>query len=169
MDPGALRLQQIEENSFLAVIGTSRISGRRTDAAVFLGHQFFIRQLLVGRVPGQPRLAMQHLRQPLGQPVGQRFGHDRVVVVVVPFETPDQLFDADPRGHGEASHVVGDIGALWRHEVGQGEVHTGRSFLLLAQRMDGGDHPPARVVGVQLDVVANAVRRPEAVHRPRGQ
>jgi hypothetical protein len=55
-------------------------------------------------------------------------------------------------------------------EVGQGEVRPARRLdHLLAERVDDGDEVVARIGGVQLDVVADAVRRPEAERGLRGE
>ena len=66
---------------------------------------------------------MQLLGERLGQAVGERLGHDRVVVVVVFLEARDELLDADARGDGEAADVI--VTPVRRDEVGQREVLAG--------------------------------------------
>ena len=45
LDTGVLgAFEQIEEQPFLGVVGTGRITGSRTDAAVFLADEIFVGQ-----------------------------------------------------------------------------------------------------------------------------
>ena len=64
-------------------------------------------------------LLVQHFGQGLGEPVGQRLAHDRVVVVVVAVELLDQRLEAESRRHGEGAQVVGDAGRARGEVVGQ--------------------------------------------------
>ena len=96
-------------NSFvlLAVIGAGGIAERRTDAAISLAHQVVGRQPLVGAVaPVLARARVQPFGERLGQPIGQRLHHDRVVVVVVALEARGQLVGAEAGRHGERAEVV---------------------------------------------------------------
>ena len=65
---------------------------------------------------------MQVLGERLGEPIGQRLDHDRVVVVVVGLELAHQLVGADAGGHGEHADVVRHAALARRDEVGQRAV-----------------------------------------------
>ena len=54
-------------------------------------------------------------------------------------------------------------------EICERLVAPGGRFLLLTQRVDASDRVTARLIGVQLDVVPDGIRRPEPVHGPRCQ
>ena len=49
---------------------------------------------------------MQEFRKSLRQPVGQRLGHDGVVVVMVRLELFHQFLQPVPRGDGESADVI---------------------------------------------------------------
>ena len=132
--------------------------------------QVLVVERLVGGVA--PELGahplVQALGERLGQPVGQRLEQDRVVVVVRGLELATSS-EPDARGDGEAADVVGRPVSLRRDEVGERPVgHAVAVLALLAQVVQRGQHL-ARVVGVDLDVVADRVGREEAVDAARGQ
>ena len=113
---------------------------------------------------------MQRLGEGLGQTVGERLDHDLGIIVVGALEAPRHVLLADARGDGEAADIIGEAGLLRRHEIGEREI--GARCLarhLLAQRMQRRDLGLARFVGIDLDVVADAVRRPEADDAVGGQ
>ena len=154
------------------MIGAGRIAGRRPDAAVLLGHQFLVRQCFVRRVA--PELLADALVEPfrkgLGQAIGQRFQHDGAVVVLLVLKRLDACVDADAGGDGERAHVVLHPAALRRDEIRQTEIGSvGGLFVLLAQVVPGHQHLRSRFVGVDLDVVAHAGRRPQAEYAARGE
>ena len=74
-----------------------------------------------------------------------------------------------PGRHGEAADVIGDAGLLRRDEIGERSVGAVAGRItrdLLAQRVQASRAwYAARSSGVELDVVADAVRRPETDHR----
>ena len=73
-------------------------------------------------------------------------------------------------GHGERPDVVDDPAVARRDEVGQRKVRPARRLdHLLAERVDDADPAASRVVGVELDVVADRVGRPEADGRRGGE
>ncbi len=68
---------------------------------------------------------MEALREGLGEPIGERLGEDRRIVVVVGLERGDQGVEAVPCGDGKRPDEVLDAGFLRRREVGEGEVRAG--------------------------------------------
>ena len=55
-----LRLEQIEQHSFLSVIGTGGITGSRPDAAIFFADKIGLGQLFAApESPGDPSLLVQ--------------------------------------------------------------------------------------------------------------
>ena len=115
--PGA---EQVEQAALRQVVGAGRVAEGRADAAVGLGDQVLVGEVLVGLVaPLAPHAGVEHLGERLGQPVGERLDHDRRVVVVVALVGARELLDADARGHREGAHVVEQAGLARRHEVGE--------------------------------------------------
>ena len=153
------------------MVGAGGVPRCRPDALVALGDERGIVELLAGSISPElrPHPFMQPLRERLGESVGKGFGENGGVVVVRGTVAGDHGVEADPGSHGEETHVVRDTGGSGRDEVRQREVRTAIPFRhLLPQRVDHGTERPARLVGVELDVVSHAVRRKEAEHRARG-
>ena len=97
---------------------------------------------LVGRVA--PEFLAHALVQPFGegfgQPVGQRLGHDRGIIVVGALEALGHGFLADPGGDGEGADIIGEPAGARRDEIGERDV--GAAFAarqLLAQRVQHRD------------------------------
>ena len=101
------------------------------DAAIFLRDQLIVRELFIRRVPGAAHIAMDFFCKRFGQTIGERFRHDRVVIVVIALEMRDELVDADACRHRERADVI-EIG---RDEIGEREVFSGVRLLLLSQRV----------------------------------
>ena len=78
----ALRTEQSEQLALLGVVRAGRVAERRPDAAVALLEQLFVRQALLGRIPGPARALVQVLGVGLRQPVGEGLDQDRLVVVL---------------------------------------------------------------------------------------
>ena len=94
----APRAEQVEEPALLGVIGARGIAERRPDAAILLGDQIVVRELLGAAVAEiTPRLRVQVLGKRLGQPIGQRLDDDGGVVVVLGLEAADEVVDAVAR------------------------------------------------------------------------
>src|SRR5260370_32642252 len=68
-------------------------------------------------------------------------------------------------GHCERSEIIRSAGFLRRYIIGKRMVILfSRLFHLLAQRVKSRQHYGARLVSVQLNIIANAVSRPEPVN-----
>ena len=91
---------------------------------------------------------VQVLGEGLGQPVGERFGHDGVVVVVVGFEARGEFVEAEAGGEGEDAEVIGEAGGGGGDEVGERAVGLLVFAHLLAQEMEGGEGLGARAGAV---------------------
>ena len=108
---------------------------------------------------------MQGLGKGLRQAIGQCLHHDLGIVVVGALESARDVLLADASGHGEAADIIAQARLLRRHEIGEREVRPARiAGHLLTERMQGGEGIPPCLIRVKLDVVADAVRRPEADH-----
>ena len=59
-----------------------------------------------------------------GEAVGERLGHDRVVVVVLRAEGVAQLLQPDAGRHRESAEVVAEAAAFGRDEVGERPVRA---------------------------------------------
>ena len=128
-----------------------------------LANELVVGELLGGGVA--PVFLAHAFVQPLGagfgEAVGERLEHDRAVVVVRGLELGQLLLDAEAGGDGEGARPVSR--ALRCDEIGETVVRLARwAFMLLAQVMRRRQHCRARLVGVQLDIVADAVCRPQA-------
>ena len=114
---------------------------------------------------------MQRLGEGFGQAVGERLDHDLGIIVIGALEPPRHILLADAGGHGEAAEIIREPRLFRRDEVGQREIGTGAAVArhLLTQRVQRGEPLLARIVGIKLDVVADAVGGPEADHGVGGQ
>ena len=125
-----------------------------------------------------PRLRVQILGKRLGQPIGERLDDDRGVVVVLRLEAADEIVDAVPRGDREGADVIDDRrcstgatkSASERFGLSSAMTSCWRS---IGKRAISGTGTSGRVPSrwwlVQDDVVAVAVRRPEAVDAARAE
>src|SRR5208337_2712964 len=102
------------------------------------------------------------------KPVGERLDHDRRIVVVGVLEPPRDFVVADVRGDDEGAYVVPYAARSRGDEIGERQVGPPVAAReLLAKRKQRGDRPDAGFIGVELDVVADPRRRPEADDRLR--
>ena len=161
LDPHRGRVEQREQRALAGVVGAGGIAERGADAAVALGDQVFVRELLVGAVaPLAARARVQVLGERLGEPVGERLHHDRVVVVEVLLERAREVVGLDARGDRKRTDVVGDAGFERRDEIGEAEVRLAVGLLsLLAQHREAHQLARARRVAEQHEVVAIAAPR----------
>ena len=137
--------------AFDRVIGTRRITRRRDECRDTPRGSAREVERLVGRRSYSPQLAthlgVQPLGESLGQTIGQRLQHDRVVVVLRALELGELPLDAEARGDGEAAEVVRRARVLRCDEIGQAEVRlAGRALVLLAQVAPGERDAAALVV-----------------------
>src|SRR5437867_3315212 len=80
---------------------------RRTDAAIFFLDEVLVRKLLVVAVaPFLTDPFVQVFGKGLRQTIGQRFGHDGVVIVVVGLEFLDEFFQTETAGDGEGTQMI---------------------------------------------------------------
>ena len=87
--------------------GQAGIARRRADAAIFFRDEIFGRQLFRFAItPFFADALVQKFRKRLRQPVGQRLGHDGVVVIVVGLEFFDQFLQPMPAGDGKRANVI---------------------------------------------------------------
>ena len=154
------------------MVGLGRIAGGGPDSPVFLADQVLqIEDLVRGVAPELGAdLAVQGLGQGLRQAVGQGGGEDGGVVVTVPAETLGHLDLTVPGGDGEAAQPVrraADRG----DEVGEGQVRpvAVAADHLLAQGVETTGDLRAGLIGIDEDVVALGVGRPESDRRLGGQ
>ena len=78
------------------------------------------------------------------------------------------LIDTQTGGDGKGADVILESAGLGRDEIAQALIGaTRRLLLLLAQVMQGGEHPGPRLVGIDLDIVViDAIGGEKADHRP---
>ncbi len=128
------------------------------------------RQRLVRRIiPKFLAHAQMHaLGKGFRQTIGQCLAQDRGVIVIGVLEAIGDHVLADPGGDHERADIVRHAGCHRRDEIRQRAVEAAFAlFQLLAQRVECRDLPAAAVVGVDNDVVAFRVGRPEADGRLR--
>ena len=106
----------------------------------------------------------------LRQTIGQRLAQDRGVIVIGVLEAVGDDILADPRRDHEGADVIRHAGGGRRDEIGQRRVEAAFAFFqLLAQRVEGRDLLASGVVGVDHDIVALRIGRPEPDRRLRGE
>jgi hypothetical protein len=125
-------------------------------------------QILDGRIgvglePVAARLEVDVLGERLGQPVGERLDHDRVVVVVLGGVLGGELLCPDAGGDRERPEVVSFRG----HEIDERPVRAGVAVVgLLAEEAEARARS---VVTIDNDIVAVGRRRPEAEDTARDE
>ena len=168
-----LDVEQLPEQALFSVIRTSRVARRRTDAAITLGNQLVVGELLVTRIA--PQLFTHALMQTFGegfrQAISERLGHDRRIVIVLGLVGLDDGAEADTSGDRERTHVVMHGSVLRRQEIGQRKIRlTCRLARLLAQRMHHRQRLATAVVGEHRDVFAvDRIGREQTDHGARFQ
>src|SRR5438128_4705331 len=109
-----LDLEQLPKNPFLGMIRAGRITGGWTDAAIFFANQIFVGELLTPAIPPfHTDTSVQVFSEGFREAIGQRLGHDRVVIVMVEFEPAAEFFDAEARADRERAEVIRQRGAVW--------------------------------------------------------
>ncbi len=99
-------------------------------------------------------------RESFGEAVGQRLGHDRVVVVIRLFEARDNFRSAHARCHRKRSEIIGEASLFGSNKVRERILGVAVRLLhLLAQSVKGAQEGVAGTVRVNLDVVSHAIRR----------
>ena len=89
---------------------------------------------------------MEPFGERLGQPIGQRLHHDRVVIVVIAFETVPPTRRTDAGRHGERSDVIAAAAVDRRDKIGE-RIKCVLPFALplLPQRVEADDFLAARI------------------------
>src|SRR5690606_34481628 len=128
-----LRLQQTPEYSFLRMVRARGITGCRAYAAILFLYELPVGQSLVGLVapefPAHPEV--QVFGECFGKPIGTRLENDAAVIIVICFESPYVLVDADSRGYREGSDVVIEPAARRCDEIGEAILRHPRWFAAL--------------------------------------
>src|SRR4029079_15621285 len=103
------------------VIWLGRVAGGGADTAVFFGGDFLVREVFLSGVAPivAANFRMQIFAEGLGEAVGEGFGHDRVVIVVLAVEGSGQLIAAEAGRDGEGADVVLPAAVFGGDEVGQ--------------------------------------------------
>ena len=135
------------------MVGAGGVAGGGSNPLVLFSYDRGVVERLVWRVA--PILAthalVQAFGQRLGEPVGQRLDHDRVVIVLGGLELGDLLVESDARSHSEQAHPVTASGVLRCDEIGEGEVRAAVGFHhLLSYGMNGGDGGGGQTVGIRF-------------------
>ncbi len=155
-DPDLRGVEQVEQAALGQVVRAGGVTEGRADAAVALGHEVLLGEILVGTVaPLAPHPSVHHLGERLGQPVGEGLDHDRRVVVEEALVRLGEVVGPDARRHGERAHVVDQPRLARSDEVGQRVLGLVVGLdLLLAQHGEAGNLGGALAVGVENDVIA---------------
>ena len=150
--------------------GQAGISGRGADAAIGFLNELLGREVFGAAVtPGVANLLVQVLGEGFGEAVGECFGHDRVVVIVVGLEARGQVGKADSSGDGECADGVAEAGLLGRNEVYERAARlVAFAIGLLAEEVESLAGVCACGVAVQFDIVADCVGVEESVNAAGG-
>ncbi len=141
--------------SFLAVIGAGGVAEGRPDAPKRSPRRSSGRQVLLGRVPLVASALVQPLGKRLREPVGERLGDDRAIVVV----------RGDNARRPRLGAVDGDREGPERVAVGRDEV--GKTAIGAAVAVGGLLTQEGEAGVTDDDVVALRARRPEPVDPAR--
>ena len=152
------------------MIGAGGITGGGPDAAIFLVDHVVDREVFVrAETPLAPDPLVKHLGERFGEPVGDRLGQDRVVIVLIGLERGDQFVASIACGDGERADRVKASRTDRRDIIGQAaEVVLTLPFPLLSEKMESAS---LRLLPCRLfaddHVVAVGVRREEAINAAR--
>src|SRR6202041_2141395 len=126
-------------------------------AAIFFVGKLFGRDVLGASIaPLVADTLVETFSKGFGEAVGEGFGHDGVVVVVLSAEAVAEGLEADAAGDGEGSDVVGEIRFAGRDEVSERAAGLAAFAVgLLAEEVETREDCRARFVGVELDVVSD--------------
>ena len=112
--------QQIEQRALFGVVGQRGIARRGTNAAIAFAQQIVgLRFSSLPKPHSIARALVHQFGERFGQAVGQRLGHEGVVVVVVLLKFRDQRFDAQPRGDRERAQIIQRAALPRRDEIRQ--------------------------------------------------
>ncbi len=119
--------------------------------------------------PGVANLLVQVLGEGFGEAVGEGFGHDRVVVVVIGFELQDQVREAHPAGNGERADGVCEAGLFRSDEVCKRAAGlVALTVRLLAEKVEALKFCSRILAVVEFDVVTDGVCGKETIDAIRG-
>src|SRR5687767_9346978 len=112
------------------MVGTRRVPGRRPYPAIFFLDQIFAAQpLIASESPFAASLFMQKFRECLRQSIRERFGHDRMIVVVVRLELPHKFVGSVTGCYRKCADVILSAALHRRDKISQ-RVKRGLSFSL---------------------------------------
>mmetsp|Transcript_75547 Transcript_75547/g.180497 ORF Transcript_75547/g.180497 Transcript_75547/m.180497 type:complete len:260 (+) Transcript_75547:65-844(+) len=158
-----VHVQQVPHGLLLPVVRLGGVARRRADALVLHLQHLLQRQLLIRRVAPQrgSDLQVDQLCKRLRQAVRHRLQQDRLVDFPLVLELLPLLMAANAAGAREGRNVV------WAHLLGGNEVAlapiSGLAHVqLLTQPVELAGHGVPVLVGVDLDVISNAVGRVDA-------
>ena len=114
------------------MVRLGRVPGCGPDAAVPLGDQVRVRELVLDAAEGSS-FGVQLFCESLGEAICQRLHHDRAVVVVRFFVAAYEFLDTVTNCHGKEPDVVVHAAVRGRHEVAQAPVHAALALALLPQ------------------------------------
>ena len=167
LDAGVpFRVKQIEQRSLLRVIRARGITRRWSDAAIFFAQKIDIRQVfLAPKTPRDPRLFVQVLSKRFRQPVRQRLGQNRVIIIVLGRKLFCQFIRAVNRYRESAKIIlrlrIADCG-LRSNVIRQAMIElSGRLLHLLTQEMEGREFLASPFIDIEIDIVTKGVGRPE--------
>ena len=112
---------------------------------------------------------MQVFGKGFRQAIGQGFGHDRIVVVMIALEALAEILDSKACAHRKCAQEILQSWIDRSDEIGKWMIELARIFLhLLAKEMKGREHARAAGVGVELNVIADCISREEAENTTSG-
>ena len=102
------------------MVGASGITRCRPNPAVFLLNQFVLREFFIFAIaPFSADALVQKLGKGFRKTVGQRFSHDRVVIVMVLLEFLDQVLEPMAGSHRKRPEVIRKSTLPRRYKIGQ--------------------------------------------------
>ncbi len=113
-------VEQAPKRAFLSMVRARGIACSRPDSTILLMDQFLCTQAFFATVtPLIPNPLVQTFSKSFGKTIGEGFGHDGVVVVMLGTEAVAQLLQPDPAGYRECTDVVLQPGFPGRDKVGE--------------------------------------------------
>src|ERR1700722_15195020 len=151
------------------MIGTRGIAGRRPDTSILFVNEICGAEGFSAAItPFFLHPLVQTLSESFGQTIGDGFGHNGVVVVILGFESVAEFFESDAAGYRESAEVIPKARFFWRDEINKRSTgFAAFPICLLAEKVKSAEHFSTFAIRIQFDIIAHGIGGEKAIHTAR--